>query len=383
MTLDVYYNAAPLLGPKTGVGQYCLHLMSAMQAQADIHSHYFYSWNWSGELRGQSRKRMGADKGMLRRVAETFPNLSYRLWYEARSVLFSSGARRSGRSVYHEPSFIAFRSRLPTVVTVHDLSILRYPETHPSYRVAVLKNRIGESARRADCVITDSEYVRREVMESFGLPEDRVVAVLLAAAESFSPVADDDLCAGLSEYDLQSGKYVLAVGTLEPRKNLVTAIQAYARLPEPVRQEFPLVIVGMKGWRMEDFDRQVGAMIEAGQIRRLGYVPDEKLPVLYSGARVFVYPSLYEGFGLPPLEAMACGSPVIVSNRSSLPEVVGDAGLQVEALDVDALADAMRRVIENDDLRAMLGRKGIERAASFSWQKCAQETAVIYRKVAG
>lgn len=379
MTLDVYYNAASLLRPKTGIGQYCLHLMSAMQAQADIRSHYFYRWNWSGELRRESRKRTGGSKGVLRRVAETFPNLSYRLWYEARSVLFSSGVHRGGRSVYHEPDFIAFRTRLPTVVTVHDLSILRNPETHPSYRVAMLKKRIGESAQRADCVITDSEYVRHEVMEAFGLPEDRVVAVLLAAAESFSPVVDDDLCAGLSVYGLQPGKYVLSVGTLEPRKNLVTAIQAYARLPEPVRREFPLVIVGMKGWCMEDFDRQVGTMVEAGQIRRLGYVPDEKLSALYSGARVFVYPSIYEGFGLPPLEAMACGAPVIVSNRSSLPEVVGDAGIQIDALDTDALTEAIRRVIENDELCATLGRKGLERAAGFSWKKCAEEMAAVYR----
>ena len=144
----------------------------------------------------------------------------------------------------------------------------------------------------------------------------------------------------------------------------------------------PFVIVGMQGWRMEGFDQRVARLIEAGQIRRLGYVTDAMLPVLYSGARTFVYPSLYEGFGLPPLEAMSCGTPVIVSTRSTLPEVVGDAGLQVEALDVDALADAMRRVIEDDGLRSVLSRKGIERAAGFSWQKCAQQMAGIYRKVA-
>ena len=142
-------------------------------------------------------------------------------------------------------------------------------------------------------------------------------------------------CRGfLAPFGLQPQQYILSVGTLEPRKNLTTAIKAYARLPEVIRAEIPLVIAGMKGWRTDGLDKEVAALIDKGQIRRLGYVPDEALPALYSGARAFVYPSLYEGFGLPPLEAMACGAPVIVSNRSSLPEVVEDAGLQVDALDV-------------------------------------------------
>jgi alpha-1,3-rhamnosyl/mannosyltransferase len=137
----------------------------------------------------------------------------------------------------------------------------------------------------------------------------------------------------------------------------------------------------MKGWRTDGLDREVAALIDKGQIRRLGYVPDEVLPALYSGARVFVYPSLYEGFGLPPLEAMACGAPVIVSNRSSLPEVVGDAGLQVDALDVDGLAEAMSKVIENDALHTALQQRGSERAKDFSWRRCAEETLAVYRRV--
>jgi alpha-1,3-rhamnosyl/mannosyltransferase len=134
---------------------------------------------------------------------------------------------------------------------------------------------------------------------------------------------------------------------------------------------------------MGNFDRHTAALIESGQIRRLGYVSDEMLPVLYSGARLFVYPSLYEGFGLPPLEAMACGAAVIVSDRSSLPEVVGDAGLQVAAMDTDALASAMHAVIEDDALRLSLGRRGIARAAQFSWRRCAEQTVDVYRRVTG
>jgi alpha-1,3-rhamnosyl/mannosyltransferase len=244
-----------------------------------------------------------------------------------------------------------------------------------------MTRRIGESIRRADCVISDSEYGRQEILAEFNLPPEKVVSVLLAAGSGFSPVAADRLPAVLKPFGFLPQQYILSVGTLEPRKNLTTAIRAYARLPEVIRAETPLVIAGMKGWRTEGLDKEVAALIDKGQIRRLGYVPDEALPALYSGARVFVYPSLYEGFGLPPLEAMACGAPVIVSNRSSLPEVVGDTGLQVDALDVDGLAQAMSQIIEDDALRASLRQLGMERAKSFSWRRCAEETLAVYRKV--
>ena len=244
-----------------------------------------------------------------------------------------------------------------------------------------MTRRLGESIRRADCVISDSEYGRQEILAEYNLPSEKVVSVLLAAGSVFSPVAPDRLPGLLAPFGLQPGQYILSVGTLEPRKNLTTAIKAYARLPETIRQDMPFVIAGMKGWRTDGLDKEVAALIEKGQIRRLGYVPDEALPALYSGARAFVYPSLYEGFGLPPLEAMACGAPVIVSNRSSLPEVVGDAGLQVDALDVNGLAQAMSQVIEDDVLRASLRQRGMERAKGFSWRRCAEETLAVYRKV--
>jgi alpha-1,3-rhamnosyl/mannosyltransferase len=291
------------------------------------------------------------------------------------------GIASTASSIYHEPNFLSFRTPLPTVVTIHDLSILRYPETHPRDRVAFMTRRLGESIRRADCVISDSEYGRQEILAEYNLPSEKVVSVLLAAGSVFSPVAADRLPGLLAPFGLQPGQYILSVGTLEPRKNLTTAIKAYARLPEAIRQDMPFVIAGMKGWRTDGLDKEVAALIEKGQIRRLGYVPDEALPALYSGTRAFVYPSLYEGFGLPPLEAMACGAPVIISNRSSLPEVVGDAGLQVDALDVDGLAQAMSQIIEDDVLRASLRQRGMERAKGFSWRRCAEETLAVYRKV--
>ena len=381
MSLNVYFNAIALLSPRTGIGQYCLNLMSELENFSEVKQHYFYGRGWSDQLSRQAPTSVTPTQRAQRLVAQVIPDLAYGLKQRWRERRFRSGIASTTSAVYHEPNFLSFRTPLPTVVTIHDLSILRYPETHPRSRVAFMTRRLGESIRRADCVISDSEYGRQEILAEYNLPPERVVSVLLAAGSGFSPVAAEQLPALLAPFDLQSGQYVLSVGTLEPRKNLTTAIKAYARLPEAIRQEIPFVIAGMKGWRTDGLDREVAALIDKGQIRRLGYVPDEALPALYSGARVFVYPSLYEGFGLPPLEAMACGAPVIVSNRSSLPEVVGDAGLQVDALDVDGLAEAMNRLIGDDVLRASLRQRGMERAKGFSWRRCAEETLAVYRRV--
>ena len=382
VSLTVYFNATTLLNPKTGIGQYCLNLMSELENFSEVERHYFYRGTWSDHLLKKSPSVTGTTTRKVEHmVAKVIPDLAYGINRWRRGRQFRSGIGSTTSAVYHEPNFLSFRTPLPTVVTIHDLSILHYPETHPRDRVAFMTRRLGESIRRADCVISDSEYGRQEILAEYNLPSEKVVSVLLAAGSVFSPVAADRLPGLLAPFGLQPGQYILSVGTLEPRKNLTTAIKAYARLPETIRQEMPFVIAGMKGWRTDGLDKEVAALIEKGQIRRLGYVPDEALPALYSGARAFVYPSLYEGFGLPPLEAMACGAPVIVSNRSSLPEVVGDAGLQIDALDVDGLAQAMSQVIEDDALRASLRQRGMERAKGFSWRRCAEETLAVYRKV--
>jgi glycosyltransferase involved in cell wall biosynthesis len=223
--------------------------------------------------------------------------------------------------------------------------------------------------------------VRQEVMEYYGVPDARVTTVLLGVSPEFKPLDAGRCLPALAQFGLQPGRYLLAVGTLEPRKNLSTMIAAFERLPAGLRRRFPLVIVGMNGWGMERFSGKVRHMIADGEVHLLGYVPQGDLPALYSGARLFVYPSLYEGFGLPPLEAMACGVPVIASCRASLPEVVGDAGVLVEALDDHAIAQHMQALIEDDALHACLSEAGRARAQTFTWRKFAHETIAVYKKV--
>ena len=177
------------------------------------------------------------------------------------------------------------------------------------------------------------------------------------------------------------GQYLLTVGTLEPRKNLQTVLHAYMLLPQQIRKRFPLVLAGIKGWHMSALEQQIAPLVAAGEIRQLGYLPREELATVVAGALALIYPSIYEGFGLPPLEAMACGVPVIASGVSSLPEVVGDAGLLIDPHDTEAVAQAMQRLITDPGSRLHLSQKALARSARFSWGKCVEQTIDAYRQV--
>ncbi len=364
-----------LLPPLTGVGRYTFHLAHEMQALLAEKPMFFYARQWSAELRPMAVPATAAVRGS---IARWVPHA----WRAARWLQqrrFTAGARANGIALYHEPNYLAFRFDGPTVVTVHDLSWIRYPQMHPAVRVRMMDAIMPRVARDAARIVADSEFTRREVIEHYGVAAERVSAVLLGVTGEFRPLAVEACAAALAARGLVHGRYILAVGTLEPRKNLATAIAAFARLPEAVRRSHPLVVAGMSGWGRDRFAPTVRDMIARGEVRITGYIAQEELPMLYSGARIFVYPSVYEGFGLPPLEAMACGVPVIVSRRASLPEVVGEAGVLVEGLDEVELAERMQALIDDDALHARLAVAGIDRARSFTWRRCAEGTLEVYR----
>lgn len=370
-------NAVPILSPLTGVGQYTYRLITELQQILPHKPWLFYGTSWDSEIRTAAAPGARELNNAIKRVMP-HPHLITRFLKQTR---FSSGARRHHVNLYHEPAFLAYRFKGPSVVTIHDLSWIRHPETHPAERLREMNRFMPKVVEHAAHIVVDSDFVRREVVSHYGVPTDRVTAVLLGVAPEFRPHDEDHCAPVLEQFGLAYGRYQLAVGTLEPRKNLATAIAAFAQLPENVRQRFPLVIVGMNGWGMENFSQSLRHMIAKGEVRLLGYVAQAELPALYSGARLFVYPSLYEGFGLPPLEAMACGVPVIASRRASLPEVVGNAGIQVEAMDDAAIAGHMRALIEDDALRARLSEAGQARASAFTWRKFAHETIAVYKKI--
>ena len=271
-----------------------------------------------------------------------------------------------------------------SVVTVHDLGYLAYPEAHKTGDRRYLDWSTRWNARRARIVLADSAATRADLIRAYGVDERKIRVIHLGRDESLAPVRDAQVLAEVRARYGIAAQYVLYIGTLQPRKNLARVIEAFARLADgPAFAGLQLVLAGKKGWLYDDLFAQVGGLGLAGRVLFPGYIEDADLPALLSGATAFVFPSLYEGFGIPVLEAGACGVPVITSNTSSLPEVAGDAALLVDPHDVDAIAEAMSRLVTDAELRAELSRRGLANVQRFSWEKCAWETLSVLVEAGG
>jgi glycosyltransferase involved in cell wall biosynthesis len=272
----------------------------------------------------------------------------------------------------------------PAVVTVHDLIFLRYPgKFHPLNR-AYLKTMTGWSARHARHVLAVSEATRRDVIQLLGVPPSRVSAVHNGVGQQFKPCSAEEKSEFMRNKGVD-GRVILYVGTLEPRKNVGMLIEAFASIAsEPDFADVHILVGGSKGWYYDEIfaaAERLG-LVAAQRVRFLGRVPDAELPLWYNIATICAYPSLYEGFGLPALEAMACGTPVVASDRSALPEVVGGAGLLVDPTDTAAWAKALARVLREADLRSDLARRGIVQAAQFTWERSARAAAGVFKRAA-
>jgi len=267
-------------------------------------------------------------------------------------------------------------------MTIYDLTFMLLPGFHTRETQSFSK-AIRRYVERSDCIIAISEQTKRDIVEHLGIPADRIRVTLLAADERYRVIDDRGVIEPvLTKYGIAS-EYILYAGTLEPRKNVPALVRAFHALKRERHIPHRLVLAGKKGWLYDEIFAEVSTLGLDADVIFTGYVPDEDLPLLYNGASLFVYPSLYEGFGLPPLEAMACGCPVITSDISSLPEVVGDAGVMINPRSCDDLAGAIARVLEDSNLAGIMRAKGLARAATFSWDRCARETVAIYRDVSG
>jgi glycosyltransferase involved in cell wall biosynthesis len=296
------------------------------------------------------------------------------VWYP---LLLERQARRRGCSLLHCPQSVLMRSGgLPLVVTVHDLFPLEHPRLFTRTTRAQLRASLV-SLRRASRILTNTGYTRERVIEHLGIQPERVVVTPLGVGESFKPVEPDSDWLR-SRFGIQ-GRFVLCVGALEPRKNLATALLAFERVAarDP---DLELVVTGPSGWLNQDFERQLSRT--KAPVRLTGFISDGELAALYSAAACFLYPSLIEGFGLPVLEALACGAPVVTSDRGGLPEVAGDAALLSDPDDAESVSDALSRALSDPELATDLRRRGPERAREFSWERCAELTAEVYREVA-
>jgi alpha-1,3-rhamnosyl/mannosyltransferase len=389
--LNIAMGGRALLTPLTGIGQYASHLAREF-VQRGHNVRFFYGTHWSSSREGggasPSAEVMGARSwrtvaaGGAKRFARRFVPGMYRFMPHVEQYRFDSGIRRQqAPQVYHDPNFIPFRFRGPTVITAHDVSWVRYPEYHPAPRLALLRANFPRALDRADRIIVVSDFVRDELQACFPVAGDKIRVVHNGVSTRFRPYSSETTHAVLANHGLVHGQYFAAVGTLEPRKNLHTALAAHARLPARVRCRFPLTLIGVEGWLTDSLHVALESGLREGSVRKLGYISDDEIPLLTAGALAMVYPSVYEGFGLPVVEAMASGVPVLSSTAQALREVAGNAGIMRDAADVEGFTDAMQALIDDGALRERLIAAGSARARCFSWQRTADETLAVYRQI--
>jgi glycosyltransferase involved in cell wall biosynthesis len=392
----IVIDASPAVHHKAGLGRYAEELIAALGD--DIVAFYHDARNATPSERIQSLPRIATDQTpypwRLRALLAQLANLSQddlltndvppsrrfgdvsRRTTNAADWASVVGDRSS--NVFHATEHLLPRfKKAKTVFTLHDLIFKQFPQHHLPRNRIFLSLAMPLFLRRADAIICVSEHTKRDAIRFYNIPEERMRVIYEAAHPRFQPFTRSSNHPIIQKYNLPK-KFVLTVGTIEPRKNLTTLFEVLSQLED---RALPLVVIGKQGWLFDETYRKLRDLGLTERVKFLGYVPDEDLPTLYSAATVFAFPSVYEGFGLPPLEAMACGAPVISSNASSLPEVVGEGGLLVSPTDVRAWREAIERVMSDEMLRRYLAQRGLKQAAKFSWKKTAAQTREVYRSV--
>lgn len=379
--MQICFDVSPAVHRHAGLGRYADELLSALLAQ-DRTNEYIALYNSPRELNSTVLHRISQASCSARRVPLDAKPWRMCAWL---AHVFNIGMDRwlPRCDVFHATDHLLPRFKnAKTVFTLHDLIFRFYPEYHLPLNRWFLTVAIPYFLRRADAIIAVSECTKRDAVRLYNIASEKIVVIYEGVNPALHPITDPNRLADVRTRYAQQQPFILLVSTIEPRKNinaLVDALKILRARGLPHR----LLIAGRKGWLYQpifDHVKQTG-MNDA--VDFLDFVPDDDLPVLLSACEAFVFPSLYEGFGLPPLEAMACGAPVICSNTSSLPEVVGDAALLVNPRDVGELANAIERVITDNHLRDELRAKGLAQARKFSWARAAQETLQVYRQVSG
>ncbi|WP_279222898.1 glycosyltransferase family 4 protein [Stutzerimonas kunmingensis] len=391
--MKLLINTESLSPPLTGIGNYTFNLLSALEQMDDIERiDCFSGFTLSSAQQtlqncrtrcahGDEPARPPAGAGLANRLKNGLRQsaLAYRAREALRNGALGLAARRRNGFIYHEPSFILKAHQGPSVATVHDLSFIRYPQFHPPKRVEWLVRQLPKTLDRADAIITDSEYIRQELIQTYRIEPGRVTAIHLGVSELYHPARDQQ---GLDRYGLRHGEYLFFVGTLEPRKGIDLLLDAWSQLPCTLQKAYPLVLAGAPGWNNETLQARIQHMTRAHGLKHLRFVPESSLPALYSGAALFVFPSLYEGFGLPLLEAMSCGAPTICSAETSMAEFSQGAACLFDRGDSAHLAERIQHLLERPAERNALAQLGQLRSRQLSWRRCAQLTCEIYRQLA-
>ncbi len=391
--MKVILATDPIFWPLTGIGRYTFELAKKFSLDPRVSDIRFFNmgrWQESTEFEqfGNESKPespnpniKGSSFGFLRRslsknqvVVKVYSRITPYL-YGRRLKPFSKD------HIYHSPNFMLPPYAGKKVTTFHDLSIFKYPEFHPEARVSFLRPEIIKAAKNATHIITDSEAVRQEVIEFFSRSAEEVTTVPLASSIGNSAPDSTLLDSFLKSHNLQNKQFFLFVSSIEPRKNISRFLDAYELLPSAFRKQYPLVLTGSSGWKSEDILDRIRLLKDSGSVQYLGYTSEIELGYLYSSAGALVFPSIYEGFGLPIIEAQAMGVPVVTSNLSCMPEVAGNAALLVDPYDVEAISGALEQIMLDEVLREKLKVEGRKNAGQFSWDKTAAKTLDVYSRL--
>jgi glycosyltransferase involved in cell wall biosynthesis len=382
--MRVLFNGASAIRPKTGVGHTTANLHRALVAEFPRDAFWLYPGDRARRFAARFFKPSARSSGSPPKPR--LPSLPKRLALRAARLGYAAhfhAVARVGRfDLYHEPNLVPFGVPLPTVVTVHDLSVILFPEWHPADRVKRYEQAFARGVAAAAHILVDSDAVRGEALRVLGLAPNRVTTVHCGIRADFRPQPPEEIAAVRARLALPE-RYLLYVGTVEPRKNLTTLLRAFCDLPAPLRESCPLVLGGSWGWKSEPERELFEAEARHRGVRYLGYVADEDLPGLYAGAEALFYPSHYEGFGLPPVEMMACGGAAVVSTADAVREVVGASAPLLDPNDLAGWRDAMRQAITDPDSLAAFRRNGPATAARFNWANAARQTFSVYQAVLG
>jgi len=370
--LKICIDIQPAIAQRAGVGHYTRSLVEHLGAFRENDTVRLFYFDF------QRRGVSFSTPGMEHKAVHWCPGrLAQQCWKRLQRPPFDWLAGQA--DVYHFPNFI-----IPplaagrTIVTIHDVSFLRYPEFAESRNLAWLSTRISDTVQRANAIITDSRFSAQEIIEHLSAQPEKVFPIHLGISNRLSPPDADHVELFRRKMSLDR-PYLLTVGTLEPRKNLEFLITVFEHM---TGFDGRLVLAGMRGWKYESILNRMKNSTRAGDIQYLEYVSDEDLPFLYGGAELFLFPSIYEGFGLPPLEAMSCGTAVIASSAGPLPEVLGDGALLIHDFDAERWASEAMNIISDTSLKKTWIDKGHRQAAHYTWQETARKTWEIYRQAA-
>lgn len=370
--MKVYIEGTPLFSnSRSGVGQYVKRLTEAMQQLRPENEYTVFGFHFI------TKRGLPADdisSVFLRKYIRMMPGRAYNLLYKKAFKLPIDVLLRSRPDVvlYGNFAYWPLWTGASSIVVIHDLGFIDMPEYVEAKNRKFLQKFVPYSVRKATHVVTISEHAKKRIIQNYGVDPEKISIVQPSIDhEIYHPRSIDEITIARKKYSLPS-KYFLFVGTLEPRKNLVGLLDAYAQLSEDIQKKYPLILVGGRGWADEEIQERLKRYKNLPIIRP-GYVHDEYLPAVISGARALLWPSFYEGFGMPPLEAMACGTPVLTSATTSLPEVVDKSAVIVNPFDVQDIQKGIKLLALDDALCKRLSREGIKRAKQFSWNKSAQK----------